>query len=408
MKKTTYILLLFVVLAPIILEAQFYNRNTYRTQRNEISFGMGASSCLTDVGGGKDVEESLFGDYARGFLWDINTDQTKYVVNFSYKYYLKSKLGFKINLAYAKVSGNDESTTDESRMNRNLNFETTIIEGAALFEWTIITEKSGNRYNLKNKFGKSIGAKNPLGFGLYAFGGIGGFYYNPTGYNNFGGAKTKFDLRPLRTEGQGLIDPNNAFYANDVIRGINYQDYAFPLSDGPDGTYSKFAICTPVGFGIKKSFHSTAGVKLEAGFRFTNTDYLDDVSTRYFSPEELRRRRGENSELMSGVNQNIEGYGIFTTNVRYNNDSPEPSEYDEMGIVSTPTPINDPDFISTYGNGWYSVDFYNSSPGQIRGNPKNLDSYMFVTLSAYKKFKNTQKSFKIANSGFKRKIKASF
>ena len=54
------------------------------------------------------------------------------------------------------------------------------------------------------------------------------------------------------------------------------------------------------------------------------------------------------------------------------------------------------------------VDFYNTSPGQIRGNPKNLDSYMFLTLSAYKKFKNTQKSFKVANSGFKRKIKASF
>ena len=40
-EKTTYILLLVVVLAPIILEAQFYNRNTYRTQRNEISFGIG-------------------------------------------------------------------------------------------------------------------------------------------------------------------------------------------------------------------------------------------------------------------------------------------------------------------------------------------------------------------------------
>ena len=34
---------------------------------------------------------------------------------------------------------------------------------------------------------KVLGLKNPLGFGLYAFGGIGGFYYNPTGYNNFGG-----------------------------------------------------------------------------------------------------------------------------------------------------------------------------------------------------------------------------
>ena len=27
-----------------------------------------------------------------------------------------------------------------------------------------------------------------------------------------------------------------------------------------------------------------AGIKLEAGFRFTSTDYIDDVSTRYFDP----------------------------------------------------------------------------------------------------------------------------
>ena len=407
MKKTTYILLLVGVLAPIILEAQFYNRNTYRTQRNEISFGIGASSCLTDVGGGKDVEESLFGDYARGFLWDINTDQTKYVVDFSYKYYLKSKLGFKINLAYAKVSGNDESPPERFRRNRNLNFETTIIEGSALFEWTIITEKSGNRYNLKNKFGKSIGAKNPFGFGLYAFGGIGGFYYNPVGFNNFGGPKTKFDLRPLRTEGQGLIDPNDAFFSNDVGRGIDYQDYAFPMSKGSNGTYSKFAICSPVGFGIKKSFHSTSGVKLEAGFRFTNTDYLDDVSTRYFSPSELDNWSA-NSTTISGVNQNVDESGIFTSIVRYNDNLPDPFNYEELGIVSISQEITDPGFVSNYGENCYNVSFYNSSPGQVRGNPKNLDSYMFVTLSVYKKFKNTQKSFKIANSGFKRKIKASF
>ncbi len=408
MKKTTFILFLVWVLNPIILEAQFYNRNTYRTQRNEISFGLGASSCLTDVGGGKDIEESLFGEYARGFLWDINADQTKYVANFSYKYYFKSKIGLKINLAYAKISGNDESTTEIFRMNRNLNFETTIIEGSAVFEWTIIPEKSGNRYNLKNKFGKSIGAKNPLGFGVYAFGGIGGFYYNPYGFNNFGGAKTKFELRPLRTEGQGIIDPKDAFFANDIDRGINYQDYAFPKSNGPNGTYKKFAICTPLGFGIKKSFHSTAGILLQAGFRFTNTDYLDDVSTRYFSPTKLNEWSA-NSSTMSGVNTNVDENGIFTAIVRYNEDPPSTDEeFDEFGIESISNKLTDSETISKYGEGCYRVNFFTTSPGQVRGNPKNLDSYMFVTLSAYKKLKNTQKSFKIANSGFKRRIKASF
>ncbi|PDH46893.1 MAG: hypothetical protein CND37_05705 [Bacteroidetes bacterium MED-G20] len=403
MKKTTFILFLVWVLAPIILEAQFYNRNTYRTQRNEVSFGLGASSCLTDVGGGKDIKESLFGDYARGFLWDINADQTKYVANFSYKYYLKSKIGLKINMVYSKVSGNDESTTDKHRRARNLNFETTIIEGSAVFEWTIIPEKSGSRYNLKNKFGKSIGAKNPLGFGLYAFGGIGGFYYNPFGYNNFGSAKTKFELRPLRTEGQGLKAPNDAFYANDVERGINYQDYAFPKSNAGDGTYGKFAICTPVGFGIKKSFHGTAGIMLEAGFRFTNTDYLDDVSTRYFSPSALDLWN-TNSALISGVNQSLDENGTFVGYLRIGD---TPPDFPELGIIEY-NQITNPELLAAYGSGYSEVIFWQNSQGQIRGNPKNLDSYMFVTLSAYKKLKNTQKSFKIANSGFKRRIKASF
>ena len=38
------------------------------------------------------------------------------------------------------------------------------------------------------------------------------------------------------------------------------------------------AMCIPMGIGIKKAFNGNGGIKLEFGFRFTNTDYLDDVS----------------------------------------------------------------------------------------------------------------------------------
>ena len=95
MKLSIYISLLIFTLSPFLVEAQFYNRNIYRTQRNEISFGLGASSCLTDVGGGKSIEDSFFKDYARDFLFDINTDQTQYAFSFSYKYFLKSKLALR-------------------------------------------------------------------------------------------------------------------------------------------------------------------------------------------------------------------------------------------------------------------------------------------------------------------------
>ena len=46
--------------------------------------------------------------------------------------------------------------------------------------------------------------------------------------------------------------------------------------------------------------------------------------------------------------------------------------------------------------------------GFQRGNPENDDSYMFLTLSAYKKFNNAAKSYRTINMHQKRKIKASF
>ena len=405
MKKTVLLILLFEFLIPAIIEAQFYNRNTYRTQRHEISLGFGASSCLTDIGGGASTDSSFFGNSARGFLFDLNTDQTKYVFNFSYMYYLKSKITFRINLAYSQISGDDKSTSDPDRNNRKLNFETTIVEGSGVVEWILVPEKSGNRYNLKNKFGKSIGAKNPLGFGLYAFGGIGIFYYDPYGYDYFqeSNTKTKHRLRPLRTEGQGIFmkgsEEFDRFYVidNSGEKIIDYSDYAFNFGE----TYKSFSMCFPVGFGIKKSFHSTAGLKLEAGFRFTRTDYLDDVSTRYFNQQALRDWHtpllAETAAIMSGTNTGETFDQLFFHS--------GPGLPDETIFFEA---YQDPDDIITYGENAWRAKSYKTGEGQIRGNPLNFDSYMFLTLSAYKKFKNTQKSFRVANSGLKRKIKASF
>ena len=134
--------------------------------------------------------------------------------------------------------------------------------------------------NLKNKFGKSIGAKNPLGFGLYVFGGVGGFYFNPKG--DFNGV-TK-DLWQLKTEGQGIYIPGTPEYDSWYVSYetpsgeiLDYKDYAFPHGE----SYQRLAICFPLGFGFRKSFHSLAGIKLEGGFRYTRTDYLDDVSTTF-------------------------------------------------------------------------------------------------------------------------------
>ena len=401
MKKYLHIVLIFTLI-PAFYNAQYYNRNTYKTKRHEINFGIGGSSCLTDVGGGEAQQNSLFTGtifddqpIARSFLFDLNIQATNFAANFSYSYHLKSKIALRLSLTYGKVSGDDSYSGDFFRRNRGLNFNTTIAEGSGIIEFTLIPEKIGNKYNLKNKNGKKIGVRNQK-FGVYVFAGFGGFYYDPWGTNKFLNSDTvnvgngqKYRLRELHTEGQGFEGGPEIF--TQEVTGKKYS------------TYKPFAICIPFGFGIKKAFHSTAGIKLEASYRFTNTDYLDDVSTFYYDRDKLKDEMtvhvgaelAQNAYTMSGTSTgalyNYIGYAQ-TYDINGN------PIYPEGSVPSS----------NLGGTNPYSLEKTHTSPGSKRGNPDSDDSYMFLTFSVYKKLTNTPKTMRIANSSSKRKIKASF
>ena len=83
--------------------------------------------------------------------------------------------------------------------------------------------------------------------------GIGTFNYDPYAYYK----GQKVFLRPLNTEGQGLP--------------------AYPDRK----PYSSLGICFPVGVGIKYNVNPRINVGFEVVYRFTNTDYIDDVSKTY-------------------------------------------------------------------------------------------------------------------------------
>ncbi|MEC9231816.1 MAG: hypothetical protein VX888_03890 [Bacteroidota bacterium] len=380
-----FVVVLLVVFlgAPEILDAQgYYNRYEYRRKRHEITFGAGASSCLTDVGGSdlstSEFEQDGFKNTFRS-VYDIDLAKTSFTGNFSYIYNLASKLTLRLNAAISQISGDDAQTQEFFRNNRRLNFNTFLGEVAFMSEFIIINERTGNRYNLKSPAGKYLGVKNPLGFGLYVFGGIGGVYFNPVGFDRFIdeniniiGSGQKYYLRDLRTEGQGTPG-----------------DTLFNLGE----TYDPVALCIPMGIGIKKAFNGNGGIKLEFGFRFTNTDYLDDVSGNYFdwasnggSPEQI---------TMSGTNtgQEYRYYGMA------NDDG-------AGGLIYPQGAVPQPQIQG--GNVYYIDGFHYTKPGDQRGNPENDDSYMFLTLSAYKKFNNAAKSYRTINMHQKRKIKASF
>ena len=383
-----FVITLLVVFlgAPELLDAQgFYNRYEFRRKRHEITFGAGASSCLTDVGGSdltkRDFDQSDFKNTFRS-VYDIDLAKTSFAGNFSYIYNLASKITLRLNTAISQISGDDAETQEFYRNNRRLNFTTFLAEAAMMSEFIIINARAGNRYNLKTPAGKYLGVRSPLGLGLYVFGGIGGVYFNPKGYDRFIDANgelrpesgERYNLRELNTEGNGY--PDDTLFA-------------------PGKTYGPVAMCIPMGIGIKKAFNGNGGIKLEFGFRFTNTDYLDDVSRSYFDWSDPENYDADVVGIPTEAQIRMSGTGTGY-------------EWDYIGYGLTNRPDNAIDRPDLPGTDPYSAVFTHTEHGFKRGNHLNDDSYMFLTLSAYKKFNNVAKSYRTINIHQKRKIKASF
>jgi hypothetical protein len=97
-------------------------------------------------------------------------------------------------------------------------------------------------------------------------------------------------------------DPEFRFtpYVTFGVSAFNYDPYAFLNGDkyflrqlGTEGQaidslhrkpYSSMAIAFPFGVGIKYSINDRINIGFEVVYRFTNTDYLDDVSKTYIDP----------------------------------------------------------------------------------------------------------------------------
>ena len=276
----------------------YYDKYEYRKKRHEINFGIGASGCLTDLGGA-DFDASVYEEERSKkifrSLYDLDLAKTRYVINAAYLYHWKRKINFRANLSISSVSADDQETSEFYRNNRNLHFSSPIIEFSGIAEFYLAKPSTGTKYNLRNAGHHKIAPSYLSQLGFYFFGGVGGFYFNPTAihrfsYNptvaqntNFSPTSTqkKIKLRELHTEGQGLEDDPAGF-----DRGK---------------TYKPISICIPLGFGIEKAISNDIGLKLEGGFRYTFTDYLDDVSQNYYDRNAIEAEYGLMAASMSGT-----------------------------------------------------------------------------------------------------------
>lgn len=125
-------------------------------------------------------------------------------------------------------------------------------------------------------------------FNAYLFGGIAVFAHNPRARLpvDEGAIKKQrwVSLKPLGTEGQGS------------------EGYARP--------YSLVKLAVPVGFGISYKITYQFKIAGEVGMRFTNSDYLDDVSRDYPNPDVFTSNNpgGDNSQAQAMSNRILERY----------------------------------------------------------------------------------------------------
>ncbi len=264
------------------------------------------------------------------YFFDLDAASTRYVLNIGLRYKLSEYFAARTYLTYGELYGDDAYTDEPWRNNRNLHFRSPLFEWSVSVEGSWMRESTGSRYKIRRVRGR--GKKGSQVY-VYGFVGVGLMYMNPM-------AKYEgewYSLRPLRTEGQDFV-PSRTQYSN----------WQFVI---PFGLVMKYAI-------DKKS-----SIGIEYGIRKTFTDYMDDVSTDYVWTKEGEKRWPAAAAMVADA-----------------------LDYDRIAKgLADPSLAPAPSGVDLIDNGC------SACPGQQRGDPTDLDSYMFMTITYYRKIRTGRK-----------------
>jgi hypothetical protein len=178
------------------------------------------------------------------YFGDLNTrahlNRAKIAGSVFFRKNFGNYVALRIGASFARLGYSDTyNTHNEYMYRRNLSFNSNV--------WELALQGDFN-------FFRFMPGEPGYNFTPYVTLGVGVFSYDPYAY--LGGEKIY--LRQLGTEGQGIL---------------------------PDRSqYSSMGISLPIGVGIKYSLNERTNIGFELLHRFTNTDYLDDVSTTFVDP----------------------------------------------------------------------------------------------------------------------------
>lgn len=186
------------------------------------------------------------------------------------RYNINERWAVKGFFGYGRISGADSISSSSRDKLRNLSFISDIFEVSAQFELNLIKNKLG--YNSTNRVIP------------YLFTGLAIFNFNPrTTYKG-----REYELQPLGTEGQGTTEYNDR------------------------EKYALTQISIPLGIGLKKRYgkHFTFGI--EAGLRYTFTNYLDDIGGKFANNNVVRRASGEVAGALADRSAEVNPLGFPT------------------------------------------------------------------------------------------------
>jgi hypothetical protein len=188
------------------------------------------------------VQEGEFGIGvgAGHYFGDLNTraklNRAKLAASIFFRKNLGNYIAVRVGASFAQLGYSDKYNTHNQFMQlRNLSFNSRV--------WELSLQGDFN-------FFRFMPGEPEFSYTPYITLGAGIFSYDPYAYLK----GRKVPLRPLGTEGQG------------------------------SNTYSSMALCIPFGGGVKYALNDRFNIGFEVLYRYTNTDYLDDVSRTYPDP----------------------------------------------------------------------------------------------------------------------------
>ena len=279
------------------------SKNASAQSNFEYGFTAGTSNFLGDLGGGKGKGQP--------FLKDNMIPLTRLMGGFHVGYFVLPFLNFELQFSIGRLEGADSLINDKggfelARKERDQHFRSPLKEAylvAKFYPTTLLFE-----YDPESLMSR---------LRPYFIVGVGMFQFNPQGqYIANDGTATWVDLKPLRTEGQGMAShPNRAEYK---LTQINI----------------------PYGIGFKYFLSQYTSLSLEIVNRKTFTDYIDDVSTTYINNNDFYAH-----------------FGAGSTQALIASQMANKNAYNNGGVYRT-----------SYG------------PGSKRGTASNMDSYYSTML----------------------------